>query len=129
MPFAGFKDFDACVKSAAAKGIKSPKSYCAAIQKKVEDKEELTQELLLQLESRFSKVSLDFLAEVFDINYNPEIVVVIEEEKPPTVPVSVEPTAATVKLEIGESRRKTVKRFIRDDKCQIVSLEEEEVDE
>lgn len=40
MPFAGFKDFGACVRSAAAKGVKNPKAYCAAIKRKTEDKRE-----------------------------------------------------------------------------------------
>jgi len=36
MPFAGYKDFNACVRSARRKGIKNPKAYCGAIYHKTE---------------------------------------------------------------------------------------------
>ena len=37
MPFAGYKNFDACV--AANKDKDNPEAYCAVIQKKVEKKQ------------------------------------------------------------------------------------------
>jgi len=47
-PFAGYADFDACVKSVSArkKPPKDPKAYCAAIQAKVEDAKKALDEAL-----------------------------------------------------------------------------------
>lgn len=36
MPFAGFEDFEACVRSAAGRGVSDPKAYCAAIEREAE---------------------------------------------------------------------------------------------
>ena len=37
MPFGGYPNFEACVRSAASKGIDDPQSYCGAIKSRAED--------------------------------------------------------------------------------------------
>lgn len=74
-PFAGYKDFDACVRANSEKS--DPKAYCATIMRKVEGKAEVKADYL--------KMSLDEL-----IDEHKKLVKVLEQDNPEKVKKELE---------------------------------------